>query len=149
MEHELTTQSQLSPQPLDRPGRVLVVDDEPSALEPLAVRLRLHGFDVVCTGFGCEAISLARDIHPDVILLDLCLPDLDGLAVCQNLAADPSTSDIPVIVVSGLELPDAVRQCRAAGGTYYLRKPYDMNVVLLLVSQAVADHRLWHSPPSD
>lgn len=149
MDIQPQTECEPCPQSTQPPGRVLIVDDEPVAIEPLIIRLRVHGFEVTATGFGREALTLARGFHPDVILLDICLPDIDGLEVCEYLAGDPATADIPVIILSGWETPDVVRRCRAVGGTYYLRKPYDTNVVLLLVSQAVADHRLWHALPPD
>ncbi len=144
-----TPQSQLQPQlnvqERERPGRILIVDDDLAAVEPLALRLRWQGYEVLATAAGEEGIALARGSHPDVILLDLCLPDFNGLEVAKILTADNQTSDIPIVFLSGLGDDETlVRECRAAGGTYYLRKPYDCNVLLLVLSQAVAEHRLWH-----
>lgn len=128
----------------DRPGRILLVDDDLVAIEPLHIQLQLEGFEVLLTETGRQGLDLARSWHPDVIVLDLCLPDVDGLEICRALMANPTTADIPIIILSGMEGADLLRRCRAAGGMYYVAKPYDPNVLLLLISQAAADHRLWH-----
>jgi len=142
------SKTQVSPEPKvskqGRPDRVLLVDDETASVEALDIQLRLQGFEVVLVTTGREALDIARSWHPDAIVLDLCLPDISGLEICQELAANVSTADIPVIILSGMEGADIVRRCRAAGGMYYIAKPYDPNVLLLLISEAVAEHRLWH-----
>jgi len=142
------SKTQVSPDPKvferGRPDRVLLVDDETASVEALDIQLRLQGFEVVLVTTGREALDIARSWHPDAIVLDLCLPDISGLEICQELAANVSTADIPVIILSGMEGADIVRRCRAAGGMYYIAKPYDPNVLLLLISEAVAEHRLWH-----
>ncbi|MGQ9505476.1 MAG: response regulator [Thermogutta sp.] len=139
---------QASPEPKvtgqERPDRILLVDDDTASVEPLHIQLRLQGFEVVLAGTGRQALDVARSWHPDAIVLDLCLPDVSGLEVCQELAADTATTDIPVIILSGMEGKDIVRRCRAVGGMYYIAKPYDPNVLLLLISEAVAEHKLWH-----
>lgn len=142
------SKTQVSPEPKvskqGRPDRVLLVDDETASVEALDIQLRLQGFEVVLVTTGREALDIARSWHPDAIVLDLCLPDISGLEICQELAANIGTADIPVIILSGMEGADIVRRCRAAGGMYYIAKPYDPNVLLLLISEAVAEHRLWH-----
>ena len=71
------------------------------------------------------------------MLLDLQLPDQSGLDVCQELADGPETAGTPVIVLSGMSRPDIIRRSRAAGCQFYVRKPYDPNVLLLLIRQAL------------
>jgi CheY-like chemotaxis protein len=84
-------------------------------------------------------LQLARAEHPDLILLDIRLPDIDGLSVCHVLNDDPETCDIPIIVLSGMERPDIIRRTRSAGCHYFLRKPYDPNALLMLAQAAIDD----------
>ncbi len=77
------------------------------------------------------------------MLLDLRLPDLTGFEVCEQLSSDPTTCDIPIIIVSGMERPDVVRLSRAAGCRFYLRKPYDPNSLLCLVEHALLEAEDW------
>ncbi len=84
---------------------MLIVDDEPDFLDLLAFNLAEAGFEVICASNGLEALHRARCESPGVIILDLLLPDLDGLAVCGILRAQPSTRDVPIIMLSALEAP--------------------------------------------
>ncbi len=120
----------------DRP-QILIVDDEESIAEPLRLRLDKLGFRTIVARNGRQALDLARLARPHCITLDLCLPDVDGLELCQRLVDDEQTREIPVIIVSGREQDDIVRGARAAGCQYYVRKPYDPNVLLTLIRQAI------------
>jgi len=130
------------PQPVDSSSdplaSILIVDDDRAMVEVLAWRLRRQGYLVRTAASGREGLALALEAPPAVILLDLRLPDVDGFTVCQQLADAPKTCGTPVIVVSGMEGPDIIRRCRAAGSEYFLRKPYDPNVLLVLIRQALA-----------
>ena len=77
-------------------SKILVVDDEPEALEVLAFKLKEAGYAPVLAKNGMEAVNLARAEHPKVIVLDLMLPELDGLEVCKILRRDPATASIPI-----------------------------------------------------
>lgn len=121
----------------DVPPRVLIVDDDEDQAFCLLTRLESLGFEASIAHAGRHALSLAYVDRPDVILLDLRLPDIDGFDVCTTLADDPETCDIPVIIVSGMDRDDVVRSCRAAGSRYYLSKPYDPNVLLTLIRDAL------------
>jgi len=118
---------------------VLIIDDDEAIAEPLRLRLERQGFGTLVANSGRQALELARSRRPDCITLDLGLPDVDGLALCQQLVDDETTSEIPVIIVSGQDGPDIVRQSRAAGCHYYVRKPYDPNVLLTLICQAIEE----------
>jgi DNA-binding response OmpR family regulator len=87
---------------------VLVVDDEADFLQLVEFNLSQMGFEVECAASGMEGLRKARAQLPDVILLDLMLPDLDGFSVCEILQAQPSTRDIPVIILTALK-GDATR----------------------------------------
>src|SRR5437588_3908900 len=85
--------------------RVLIVDDEPEVLELIDFVLSGQGFEVIKAVTGLEALRRARCESPDVIILDIMLPDLDGFTVCEILRAQPSTRDVPVVVISALDRP--------------------------------------------
>ena len=82
--------------------KVLVVDDEPDIVELLQYNLVQEGYETFCAGSGMEALNQAREHLPDVILLDLILPDMDGFSICEILRCQPSTANIPVIVLTAL-----------------------------------------------
>ncbi|MGD9720888.1 MAG: response regulator [Pirellulales bacterium] len=121
--------------------RILIVDDDDAAADVLSLRLQRQGFHTTVAESGQAALALARSDRPAVILLDLRLPDIDGFAVCQQLVDDAETSEIPVIILSGLEQSDVIRRSRAAGCHYYVRKPYDPNALLALIQRAIDEAR--------
>jgi len=125
------------------PSTILIIDDDNAMVDVLSRRLKQQGFDVLTADCGQDGLAMAQSARPSLVLLDLRLPDTDGFSVCQRLGDTDSTCDIPVIIVSGMERPDVVRRCRAAGCHYYLRKPYDPNVLLVLIRQALVDFRGW------
>jgi CheY-like chemotaxis protein len=111
-----------------RTGRtVLYAEDNPSIRALIAtVVARRAGTRLLSADLGREAIELARRHHPDLVLLDLNLPDIPGEAVLAALRGDPATRDVPVVVISGDPSPDRVEQLRAAGARDYLVKPLDL-----------------------
>ncbi len=118
---------------------ILIIDDDEVLSDVLARRLHEQGFDTITADSGQCGLARARTDQPSLILLDLRLPDADGITICEQLADDLETCAIPVIILTGMERPDILRRCRAAGCHYYLRKPYDPNALLILIRQAIAD----------
>ena len=110
--------------------RILVVDDEEDLLELISYNLTKEGYRVTCVATGEEAINEAKSALPDLIVLDLLLPSVDGLDVCKALKSDPKTQHIPIVmltakseeadVVTGLEL----------GADDYITKPFSPRVLL-------------------
>src|SRR5262249_57719709 len=80
--------------------RVLVVDDEPDLLELVRYNLTKAGYDVACVMSGAEALSHVRLHTPDLIVLDVLLPDIDGLEVCKALRRNPQTATIPIVMLT-------------------------------------------------
>jgi len=138
MHSQLLEQPQPAEDSTER-GLILIVEDDSSIAEVLTIRLHRQGFRALATGLGRRALPLAREHRPALILLDLRLPDVDGLQVCRQLDDDPQTAAIPKIVLSGMERPDIIRQTRTAGCQYYVRKPYDPNALLVLIEQAIGE----------
>src|SRR6516162_10340172 len=110
------------------PVRVLVVDDEPSLAELLGSVLRYEGWNVVTAGNGADAVRTAREFRPDAVVLDIMLPDFNGLEVMRRLRAE-----IPQVCVLFLTARDAVEDRVAgitAGGDDYVTKPFSLEEVL-------------------
>ena len=102
---------------------VLLVDDYPDAREMYAEYLEFSGFDIVQAGNGAEALERAHDSHPDVILMDLSLPVMDGWEATRRLKADDSTKDIPVLAVTGHALSGVSNDAKKAGCDGFITKP--------------------------
>ena len=99
--------------------RILIVDDDHSQTEVLAYRFDKLGYKTVTANNGTDGLQIARDEHPDLILLDIRLPDIDGLSVCHELNDSADTCDIPIIVLSAMERPDIIRRTRSAGSHFF------------------------------
>ena len=105
-------------------AKILVVDDEPDLVELLQHHLRREHYDVATASDGEKALAEARRIVPDLVVLDLMLPGMDGLEVCRRLRADPRTMQIPIVMLTAKgEESDAVIGL-AQGADDYVRKPF-------------------------
>jgi CheY-like chemotaxis protein len=122
--------------PLPPPRTALLVDDDQLQLEVLEHRLHKLGFQVTTLNCGSQVLQTAKSLQPHLILLDIELPDADGIELCQGLSDDTQTSDIPVVLLSGTERTDVVRAARSAGSRFFLRKPYDPNTLALVIDHA-------------
>ena len=118
--------------------KILLVDDEPDALEVLGFKLREAGFLPLFAKDGARALTLARDEHPDLIVLDLMLPEVDGLEVCKILRRDPALANLPILMLTaraaemdrvlGLEL----------GADDYVTKPFSPRELVLRIRKLLA-----------
>jgi two-component system phosphate regulon response regulator PhoB len=113
--------------------RVLVVDDEQDLLELVSYNLNKEGFRVVCVSSGEEALAAARRDMPDLILLDLLLPTVDGLEVCRRLKADPRTQHIPVLMLTAKSEETDVVTGLELGAEDYVTKPFSPRVLVARV----------------
>jgi formate hydrogenlyase transcriptional activator len=128
--------------PNNSKGRLLVVDDDPSARQTLSALLSQEGYETRCAPDGKTALMLAEADPPELILLDVRLPDLAGFEVCRRLKESVKTDRIPVIFLSGLDdLGDKIRGFES-GGVDYITKPFQARAVLLRVETHLALHRL-------
>jgi DNA-binding NtrC family response regulator len=122
-------------------ARILVVDDTPANVKLVADLLSVNGFDVVTAGSGAEGLERAAADRPDLILLDVMMPDVDGFTLCERLRASEATRDAPVIFLTALhETLDKVRAF-SAGGVDYLSKPFEPRELLARVGTHLALRR--------
>ncbi len=133
------------PVPPEHPPRVLIVDNERQNRQLLVIMLAPEGFELVTAASGAEALAIVVEHPPDLILLDVMMPDLDGYAVTAALKGDPRTTNIPVIMVTALDDRDARMRGLSAGAEDFLSKPVDraelcMRVRNLLRLKAYADY---------
>jgi len=104
--------------------KVLVVDDEEDVLRFISDALKLEGIEVVTAFDGLSALDMAGSEKPDIIILDIMMPLMNGYEVCQQLRSNPSTADIPVMFLSSAYTTDAVRIGRDLGAVGYIVKPF-------------------------
>jgi DNA-binding response OmpR family regulator len=120
----MTTDISLKPYVADRTPRILIVDDEPINLKVLAAHLVRWGCAVYAAPGGREAIEAVSVFEPDLILLDIMMPELSGLDVCKILQADPATQSIPIIFLTAVAGEQAMVQGLALGARDYITKPF-------------------------
>ena len=101
----------------------LVVDDEPMIRLMLSEMLSLVNFTVTQAEDGIEAMQKIMETRPDVIILDVMMPNMDGISVCKQLRHHPETADLPIIIVSGKAQMNDIEEGLEAGADRYLRKP--------------------------
>lgn len=147
--NETTDAQDAVPGPADRAtigamhGKVLVVEDEPEILEPLSHFLKRAGFTVLHAEDGLTACRIIGSHRPDVILLDILLPDLDGWEVCRLLRQHPDVqvASTPVVMLTALTTAEDKLRGLELGADAYLPKPYSLREVLLLTSNLVERQR--------
>lgn len=113
--------------------RILVIDDDPAIAELVSVNLEMAGYDVSQAGDGIKGQALAVQLLPDLIMLDLMLPKVDGLTVCQRLRRDKRTSDIPILMLTALGQTQDKVDGFNAGADDYLTKPFHLEEMLARV----------------
>lgn len=126
------------------PGRadILVVDDNPANIELLVAILSSRGYRVRVANSGARALAAASADPPDLIMLDIAMPKMDGYEVCRQLKADPATRAVPVIFLSALNGVIDKVQAFGAGGTDYIGKPFQLEEVIARVENQVRVSRM-------
>lgn len=134
-------------------GKVLIVDDEHAIRLVCRVNLSSAGFETLEAADGAEALAVARAERPDLILLDIMLPALDGWAVAEELSADDKTRDIPILFLSARSEHADLRRGYELGGVGYITKPFDAGELPDVVARTLeaiqssgreAVRRAWH-----
>ena len=117
---------------------ILVIDDEPQITEIIDAFLSNSGYKVHVANVAVNGLKLAKNIKPDVILLDIMMPDIDGYSICNDLKNDAATAKIPVVFLTGKDRNDDMGRSFKAGGDMFIKKPFScerlleiLNIILL------------------
>ncbi len=105
-------------------AKVLVIDDEPEITDIVETYLGESGYRVHVENNGLKAVDTARNFKPDVILLDIMMPDCDGYDICEALKKDSEFSDTPIIFLTGKDRADDMGRSFKAGGDMFIKKPF-------------------------
>jgi two-component system phosphate regulon response regulator PhoB len=116
---------------------VLLAEDDPDIRHLISAKLRASGYEVIETADGAEALDAARRGHPDLILLDVRMPRLDGLAVLRELRADPGSARLPILLLTAHTRPLDLELGYAAGATGYIVKPFSPRELVLRVEETL------------
>lgn len=116
---------------------VLVVDDDRDLLDEVTTVLARASFACCCCTTSEEAMAAVRANTPDLILCDVNLQGESGLELCEQITQLPGLEEVPVMFLSGAQLPDIIRRSYISGGIYCLRKPFDPDVLVKLIDQAI------------
>ena len=126
-----------------RTAKILVIDDEPEITEIVEAFLDNAGYSVKVENHAMKAIETARQLKPDLILLDIMMPGMDGYAICNRIKAEPAMANTPVIFLTGKDSKEDQGRSFQAGGDMFIKKPFScerlleiVNIVLLSVSRS-------------
>lgn len=114
--------------------KILVIDDDLAVTELMSMLLKTFGFEVLTTNSGMEGVRLVREIEPNVVLLDLMMPDVDGWQVCKLIR---KTSNVPILVLSALNEPRMVASVLDAGADDFLVKPVPSGVLVANIKKLI------------
>ena len=117
--------------------KILVADDDRQMQETIAVRLEIGGYTVITAQDGEEALQMAREGKPDLIIMDLMMPKMTGYEACQMLKFDEACKHIPIIVLSALDRQDEREKAIASGAESCFVKPFDLGLLVEKVRQLV------------
>ncbi len=115
--------------------KVLSIEDQPDIRRLIRMTLEFDGMDVVEACDGAEGLAMARHHKPDVILMDVMMPNMDGLTACDRLNQDPELRDIPVVMISALGRPNDIDAGMSHGARAYLIKPFSPWELLNLIGK--------------
>jgi CheY-like chemotaxis protein len=121
--------------------RVLAVDDDPTILRLLEVNLEMDGHEVHTAADGQQALDRIADVAPDVVLLDVMMPELDGWQVCERLRADERFAHLPIVFLSARAQEVDLTRGDAVGADAYVTKPFDPLGLVQLIERLAAEGR--------
>lgn len=133
----MTSESEITPE-----STILIIDDSPKNLRVLSKTLIAHGYAVRCATSGAMAFVSIQNLPPDLILLDIRMPGMDGYEVCQRLKQNPATQDIPIIFLSALSDVYNIVKAFQIGGSDYITKPFQAEEVLARIQNQLTIQKL-------
>jgi len=111
-------------------ARILVVDDERQSIRMVQVLLEAAGHEIIIARDGNEGLEKAKTENLDLIILDIIMPEIDGIKVCRTLKNDFRNNKIPIIILSVMDKEDDIKAGKEAGADAYIAKPYDATILL-------------------
>ena len=118
--------------------RILICDDDPAILRVLQVNLEVEGYEALLAHHGEEALEIADREHPDLIILDIMMPRLDGYQTCERLKASDATKDIPVVFLSAKAQESDIEKGKQYGVAAYLTKPFDPDTLVETIEELLS-----------
>lgn len=115
--------------------KILIVDDDPIEVKMLHTVLLKNGYDIVTAGVGEIALNKIRDEKPDVVILDIMMPGMDGIQVCEKIKSDPATRDIQVMMVTGKNTEEDFNRAIRKKADWYIVKPFDIDYLLKILTK--------------
>ncbi len=122
---------------LNEPKRVLLVDDEPNILLAIEFLLKKEGYTIQKAFGGQQALDVAASFRPDIIVLDVMMPELDGFEVAQRIRNTPDMEDVHIVFLTAKGTPNDKMKGYASGGEVYLIKPFDNDELVRIVKELV------------
>lgn len=123
--------------------KILVIDDEKSILLTLNLILRNEGYDVLVASDSLDGVIKAGELKPDLILLDICLPRVDGYSVCRSLRCDVDIDKIPIVFMSSKNQEEDIKEAFDSGGNDYLLKPFTKEKLLDIIEKNISKGEKW------
>lgn len=118
--------------------KILVIDDEKNILLTLNLILRNEGYDVLVASDSLDGVIKAGELKPDLILLDICLPRVDGYSVCRSLRCDVEIDKIPIVFMSSKNQEEDIKEAFDSGGNDYLLKPFTKEKLLDIIEKNIS-----------
>lgn len=128
--------------------KILLIEDEPNMRELVKARLEQNGYTVVTAGDGYQGIFMARKEKPDLIILDLMIPKMDGYTVCRTLKASSDFNNVPIVMFTARTAPDDRRRGAEMGADAYLTKPFEPSTLLAKIEELLQQHATPPAPES-
>jgi DNA-binding response OmpR family regulator len=119
----------------------LVIEEEIEVLQNLVASLRTAGYETRSCSTADEAYAVTREVRPDIIICDVVVHSQGGVEICERIKNEAEPGDMPVMFLSGNQIPDIIRRRGPLGGSYYFRKPLDISVLLDLLEKTINSTR--------
>ena len=119
-------------------ARILIVDDEPNIVLALELLMKREGYEVLTVDDGQKVFEVLKEFSPDLILLDIMMPKMDGYEVCQRIRAEASLKDISIIMLTAKGREVEKEKGLALGADYYITKPFSTREVIMKVKEVLA-----------
>ncbi len=119
--------------------KILAVDDENDVLLIIKTALLSEGFEVKTASGGADGLSIAREFQPDLVILDVMMPEMTGFDVLKEMRQVPALKQVPVIMLTGVADKEKIREAIDVGVTYYIVKPFEFHDLISKVKLAISD----------